>query len=294
MHRLSRHAAALRRSAPELRPAVAADEEAAEDARTPVCLVIGAGAGIGQGVATKFAAEGYHACVVRRGGGPSSLSDDSTPGKFEEFVQELRDAGGEATAFFANGTEPEEVGELIETIERDVGPIEVAIYNIGAQVGSRSLEKTSYRIFNLALSMGAVGAFALAKEVSPHMIKRGKGTIIYTSATAAYRGNAGQHAHTAAMGARKNLTQSISAELAPHGIHICHVNMDGPVDAPETIGKLMPEAFEKMLETKKPNDELLLPESIADTYWHLHTQPRNAWTLDLDLRPWKEQAWFNS
>ena len=186
------------------------------------------------------------------------------------------------------------MGELIETIERDVGPIEVAIYNIGAQVGSRSLEKTSYRIFNLALSMGAIGAFALAKEVSPHMIKRGKGTIIYTSATAAYRGNAGQHAHTAAMGARKNLTQSISAELAPHGIHICHVNMDGPVDAPETIGKLMPEVFEKMLETKKPNDELLLPESIADTYWHLHTQPRNAWTLDLDLRPWKEQAWFNS
>ena len=103
MHRLSRHAAALRRSAPELRPAAAADEEVAEDARTPVCLVIGAGAGIGQGVATKFAAEGYHACVVRRGGGPSSLSDDSTPGKFEEFVQGLRDAGGEATAFFANG-----------------------------------------------------------------------------------------------------------------------------------------------------------------------------------------------
>ena len=103
MHRLSRHAAALRRSAPELRPAAAADEEAAEDARTPVCLVIGAGAGIGQGVAIKFAAEGYHACVVRRGGGPSSLSDDSTPGKFEEFVQGLRDAGGEATAFFANG-----------------------------------------------------------------------------------------------------------------------------------------------------------------------------------------------
>jgi len=91
----------------------------------------------------------------------------------------------------------------------------VAIYNIGAQVGNRSLEKTSYRIFTMALSMGAVGAFALAKELSPYMIERGKGTIIYTSATSAYRGNAGQHAHTAAMGARRNLTQSTSSGQHP-------------------------------------------------------------------------------
>ena len=124
-----------------------------------------------------------------------------------------------------NGTVPEETAELVETIEKDVGPIDVAVYNIGAQVGSRTLEKTSYRIFNLALSMGAIGAFALAKELSPYMVARGKGTLIYTSSTAAYRGNAGQHAHTAAMGARRNLTQSISAELAPRGIHVCHVNV---------------------------------------------------------------------
>ena len=193
-----------------------------------------------------------------------------------------------------NGTVPEETAELVRTIERDIGPIEVALYNIGAQVGPRSLEKTSYRIFNLALSMGALGAFALAKELSPYMIGRRKGTLIYTSSTAAYRGNAGQHAHTAAMGARRNLTQSISAELAPQGIHVCHVNLDGAVDSPETIGRLMPEAFAQMQEDKKPNDEILLPESVADTYWHLHTQPRNAWTLDLDLRPWQEKAWFNS
>ena len=98
-----------------------------------------------------------------------------------------------------NGTVPEETAKVVEEIERDIGPIEVAVYNIGAQVGARSLEKTSYRIFNLALSMGAIGAFALAKELSPYMVARGKGTLIYTSSTAAYRGNAGQHAHTAAV-----------------------------------------------------------------------------------------------
>ena len=138
------------------------------------------------------------------------------------------------------------MAKLIEHIESDVGPIHVAVYNIGAQVGNRSLEKTSYRIFNMALGMGAVGAFALAKECSPRMVQRGHGTLIYTSATAAYRGNKGQHAHTAAMGARRNLTQSLNAELGPKGIHVCHVNLDGPVDAPETIGKLMPEMYAKV------------------------------------------------
>ena len=284
--RLCKHAAFVSRGA--------ALASGSSDVRKPVCLVIGAGAGVGQAVARRFAREGLHVCVVRRGGGRSSLSDDSTKEKFAAFVQGIKDSGGSAQAFFADGTDPEDVAQLIETIESEVGPIHVAIYNIGAQVGNRSLEKTSYRIFNLAISMGALGAFAMAKELSPYMIERGHGTLLYTSATAAYRGNSGQHAHTAAMGARRNLCQSINAVLGPKGIHVSHINLDGPVDAPETIGKLMPEAYAKMLETKKPNDGMLLPDSIADTYWHLHTQPRNTWTLDLDLRPWSETAWFNS
>jgi len=139
-----------------------------------------------------------------------------------------------------------------------------------------------------------MGGFILAKEVAPYMVARGHGTLIYTSATAAYRGNAGQHAHTMAMGGRRNLTQSLNAELGPQGIHVCHVNMDGAILAPETLGKMMPELFEKMVKEKVPNDEVLLPDSIADTYFHLHSQPRNAWTLDMDLRPWQETAWFNS
>ena len=95
------------------------------------------------------------------------------------------------------------------------------------------------------------------------------------------------------MGARRNLCQSLNHELGPQGIHICHVNLDGPVESPETIGKLMPELYKEMLAVRKPNDAILLPEHIADTYWHLHSQHRSTWTLDLDLRPWQEQAWFN-
>lgn len=103
-----------------------------------------------------------------------------------------------------------------------------------------------------------------------------------------------QHAHTAAMGARKNLCQSLNHELGPKGVHVCTVNLDGTVDSPETIGKLMPEMYKYLKEEKMPNDEVLLPPAIADTYWFLHNQHRSTWTFDLDLRPWQENPWFNS
>ena len=115
-------------------------------------------------------------------------------------------------------------------------------------MGVNALSDTSYADLQNALSFGAVGAFALAKETAPYMIERGRGTLIYTSSTAAFRGNAGQHAHTAAMGARRMLCQSLSAELAPQGIHVSHVNIDGTVDAPESIGKIVPEFYEEMKE----------------------------------------------
>lgn len=134
----------------------------------------------------------------------------------------------------------------------------------------------------------------MAKEVAPAMLARGHGTMIFTSSTAAYRGNREQHAHTMAMGGRKNLTQSLNAELGPQGIHVCHVNMDAAILSPETIGKMMPQLFEQIKAEMVPNDGVLLPDSIADMYFYLHNQPKNAWTFDLDLRPWKEMPWFNS
>lgn len=263
----------------------------ASEERRPICLVLGAGAGIGQSVAARFAAGGYHVCIVRRGGGKNSMSDDSTVSKFEAFAQSIRHRGGMATCFYADATDPAQVGELVAQIEREHGPIEVAIYNIGAQVGSRTLQKTSYRIFELAWRMGSLGAFAVAKEVAPLMAKRGKGTILFTSSTAAFRGNQGQYAHAAAMAGRRMITQALNHEYGPLGVHVAHINVDGPVDAPETLGKLMPEAFAAL---KSGADRLLDPMAIAETYWHLHSQPRNAWTLELDLRPSTDTPWFNT
>ena len=151
------------------------------------------------------------------------------------------------------------------------------------------------------------------------MLKRGHGTIIYTSATAAYRGNSGQHAHTMAMGGRMRLTQSLNAELGPQGIHICHVNMDvriplprwslcssdpvaarqqGLINAPETAGAFMrrrdPDGYQATLDQRKASEEIIEPEDVANTYYHLHMQPRGVWTLDLDIRPWTTPAWFNT
>lgn len=279
-----------------------------DDARQPVCLVIGAGAGVGQAVARKFAREGLCVCVVRRGAGQfvwtlperNAGADDATAhtaasrvrDDFESFVEDIRSDGGRAEAFIADGSSPDQLAKLIGSVERDVGPIACAVYNVGAQMGARTLQATSYADFQNALSLGAVGAFALAKEVTPFMLRRGRGCLIFTSSTAAFRGNAGQHAHTAAMGARRNLCQSLNAELAAGGVHVCHVNIDGTVDAPESIGKIVPEYYAQL--KAQGNDGLLQPADVADTYYHLYSQPRNAWTLELDLRPFSEKAWFNS
>ena len=124
----------------------------AKDDRTPVALIIGAGAGIGQAVAAKFADEGYHAVAVRRGKGPNRLLTDAddAEGKLMKFAQDIRDRGGKATALFADGTKVEETRALVKKVETEIGPIAFVNYNIGAQVGNRTLDKTSYRIFELA------------------------------------------------------------------------------------------------------------------------------------------------
>jgi len=252
----------------------------------PVCLVIGAGAGIGGTVAKRFAAAGYHACVCRR-------SDQEG---LDRLVTEIEAAGGSASGSLLNAVEDEVIEDLVASIESDVGPIDVAIYNLGAQIGNRTLADTSLRAFEIGWRLGSFGLYRLAHAVIPHMVERGKGTILVTSSTAAVRGNAGQHSHAAAMGGRRMLCQSLNAEFAIQGIHIVHIVVDGTVDAPDTLGKILgPEKFQALRENRGlQHDGLVLPEHVADTYLHLARQHRSTWTHEIDIRAYSDMPWWNS
>ena len=251
----------------------------------PVCLVIGAGAGIGGTVARRFAREGYHACLCRR-------TDQEG---LERMVAEIKDEGGEASGFLLNAVDDGAIEERVAAIESDIGGIDVAVYNLGAQIGDRALQDTSYKAFEMGWRMGTFGLFRLASAVSPHMEARGNGALLVTSATAAMRGNAGQHSHAAAMGGRRMLCQTLNAELSAKGIHVAHIIIDGAVDAPDTLGKMLgPERFQELRETRGlEHDGLILPAEIADTYLHLAQQHRSAWTHEIDMRAFSDRPWWN-
>ncbi len=195
----------------------------------PVCLVLGAGAGIGGTVATKFAQEGYHSSLCRR----------SDKEGLDRLVKNIEDQGGSANGYIMNAIEDNAIEEVITSIESDIGPIEVLVYNLGAQTGMKLLDQTSHKEFEWGWRMASFGLFRAAKVLCPLMLERGKGTFLVTSATAAMRGNMNQHSHAAAMGARRMLCQSLNAEFSSQGIHVVHIVVDGAVDAPDTLGKMM-------------------------------------------------------
>jgi NAD(P)-dependent dehydrogenase (short-subunit alcohol dehydrogenase family) len=193
----------------------------------PVCLIVGAGAGIGGNVARRFAREGYHACLARR----------SDKAGLDRLVAEIEAEGGSASGFMLNAAEEGSIEQLVAHIEASVGPIAVAVFNLGAQIGDRGLASTTLKQFELGWRMATFGLFRLAQVLFPYMEQRGKGALLVTSATAAMRGNAGQHSHAAAMGGRRMLCQSLNAQFAGKGIHVAHIVIDGSVDAPDTLGR---------------------------------------------------------
>ena len=248
----------------------------------PVCLVIGAGAGIGGNVGQRFAREGYHAVLCRR-------SDQEG---LHRLVSAIVADGGVASGFLLNAIEDDSIESRVDAVESEIGPIDVAVYNLGAQIGNRPLAETSYKAFEMGWRLGTFGLFRLAQAVCPRMEERGRGILLVTSATAAMRGNPGQHSHAAAMGGRRLLCQTLNAEYGPKGIHVAHIVVDGAVDAPDTLGKMLgPERYQQLRETR--GDGLLRPDKIADTFWHIAQQHRSAWTHELDLRPSVDSPWWN-
>jgi NADP-dependent 3-hydroxy acid dehydrogenase YdfG len=251
----------------------------------PVCLVLGAGAGIGGTVAAKFASEGYHACLCRR-------SDQEG---LDKLVANIEEQGGTANGYLIDAIEENSLEELILKVEKDIGPIEVLVFNLGAQSGMKLLHETSLKEFEWGWRMADLGLFRVAKVLMPIMEERKSGTFLVTSATAAMRGNKNQHSHAAAMGGRRMLCQTLNAEFASKGIHVAHIVVDGMVDAPDTLGKMLGEKMFNELREKvgMENDGLILPERIAETYFHLAQQHRSAWTHEVDIRAFSDSAWWN-
>ncbi|HYE51879.1 MAG TPA: SDR family oxidoreductase [Azospirillaceae bacterium] len=240
------------------------------DARPGVALVIGAGDATGGAIARRFARGGLTACPVRR-----------TADKLEPLVRAIEADGGRAVPFGRDARREEEVAALVEEIERDVGPIEAMVFNIGANVPSPILEETARRYFKV-WEMACMAGFLTGREAARRMVPRGRGTIIFTGATASLRGRANFGAFAGAKHALRALAQSMARELGPQGIHVAHVIVDGAIDT-EFIRENFPAAY-----ALKERDGILNPDHIAETYWQIHTQPRDAWTHELDLRPWSE------
>ena len=250
-----------------------------------VCVVIGAGAGIGGNTAKRFSSEGYHVALCRR----------SNKEGLNAMVKSIEDKGGSASGYILNAVKEDSIENTIKQIETEIGEIEVIIFNLGAQIGDVSLRDLSYKQFELGWRMATFALFRTASTVFPYMEKRGKGTLIVTSSTASVRGNPKQHSHASAMGGRRLLCQSLNAEYSPKGIHIAHIIVDGAVDAPDTLGRMLGvEKFEKLREEKgNKHDGLMLPEKIADTYYHIAQQQRSVWTHEMDMRSFSDSPWWN-
>jgi NAD(P)-dependent dehydrogenase (short-subunit alcohol dehydrogenase family) len=235
-------------------------------------LVIGAGDALGAAIARRFAREGFIACVARRNG------EKLTP-----LVEAIRAAGGEAIPFGVDARKEEAMASLVDRIEGEIAPIEVAVFNIGANVRFSILETTS-RVYFKVWEMGCFAGFLMGREVARRMLPRGRGTILFTGATASMRGSAGFSAFSGAKHALRALAQSMARELGPNGIHVAHIVIDGAIDT-AFIRDNFPERY-----ALRERDGILAPDAIAENYWQLHCQQRSAWTHELDLRPWIE-AW---
>lgn len=239
--------------------------------RKKVVLVIGAGDATGGAIARRFARGGYTACVVRR-----------TADKLAPLVERIRADGGAAHAFGTDARKEEAMVDLFDTIERDIGPIEVLVFNIGANVRF-GIRETTARVYQKVWEMGCFAGFLAGREAARVMVPRRQGTVIFTGATASMRGAAGFSAFSGAKHALKALAQSMARELGPLGIHVGHVVIDGAIDT-AFIRENFPERY-----ALKDQGGILDPDAIAENYWNLHCQDRTAWTFELDLRPWMER-----
>ncbi|HEX2815959.1 MAG TPA: SDR family oxidoreductase [Phenylobacterium sp.] len=235
-------------------------------------IVIGAGDALGGAIAKRFAREGYAAVIVRR-----------HADQLEPLAKAIREAGGEAHPVGADARQEDQMVALFEKVEAEIAPVEVCVFNIGANVRFPIAETTS-RVFTKVWEMACFSGFLAGREAAKVMTPRGRGTVIFTGATASLRGGVGFAAFASAKAGLRAVAQSTARELGPKGVHVAHTIIDGAIDT-AWIAENFPARY-----ALKEQDGILNPEHIADAYWALHVQPRDAWTHELDLRPYME-AW---
>lgn len=237
-----------------------------------VCLVIGVGDGVGAAIAKAFALDGFETVITRRA---RNLPD------LEVIAQGIRDAGGVVHARGVDARSEEETVALFQEIERDIGPLEVVVFNIGANVRF-AIEATTARVFTKVWEMACFAGFLAGREAAKVMVPRGRGTIIFTGATASMRGRENFSAFASAKAGLRAVAQSMARELGKKNIHVAHVVCDGSIDGVFARDNI-PDLDQRVAE-----DRVLKPDDIALNYVSLHHQRRSAWTHELDLRPWSE------
>lgn len=237
------------------------------------CVVIGAGDDTGAAIARAFAREGMVSCLVRRPRHGDALND---------LADSIRADGFEAVAMPTDARDEAAMVALFDRVEAEVGPVEVAVFNIGANVRF-SVTDTTARVYEKVWQMACFAGFLMGREAAKRMLTRGRGTIIFTGATASVRGGAGFSAFAGAKHALRALAQSMARELGPQNIHVAHTIIDGAIDS-NFIRENVPG-----VDQMRVDDAILNPDHIAANYVMLHNQPRTAWTHELDLRPWSEK-----
>lgn len=240
----------------------------------PIILIVGAGDYIGAAIARRFAAGGFTVCMGRRNGD-----------KLAQLVAEIEADGGHAHAYSMDARDEDSVAQVFKTVEEQIGAIDVMIFNVGGNVRFPILETTA-RVFRKVWEMACFAGFFTGREAARYMVPRGQGCIFFTGASASMRGNSGFAAFSAGKAGLRALAQSMAKELGPKGIHVAHLVIDAGVDT----------AFVRELWASKgkdpatlPADTLMNPASVAEAYWTLHQQLRDAWTFEMDLRPYGER-----
>ena len=242
------------------------------NSRNATVAIVGAGDHIGSAIAQRFAAEGYIVVAGRRNGD-----------KLAPLVAAIEAAGGRCIPQTLDARQEDQVAAFIAHAD-SIAPLELCIFNIGGNVQFGLLDTTE-RVFRKVWEMACYAGFLTGREAARVMLPRGRGSIFFTGATASIRGGIGYAAFASAKAGLRATAQSMARELGPQNIHVAHLVIDAGVDTAFVRARI--EASGRPERLTEP-DRLMNPRSIAETYWHLHTQTRDAWTFETDLRPYGE------